>query len=161
MNISWSQQHLHNSLSSADMGRLTVIFNLLHIVGASMRQKEVSYLRNLPGSLDTLYTPSQEVLQHRREFALPRIHNTTWNIWCWLLPLENTMQNGYVWDVSFSVLHLTWFKRNFLEYRPTLSNSFLVINVKKQLGYLTKLSVYFWTAYTVRWSPVIFLLFFF
>ena len=55
-------------------------FNLLHAVGASIHQIGVSYLRNLSGSLDILYTPSQEVIQRRMEFALPRIHNTPWNI---------------------------------------------------------------------------------
>ena len=37
-------------------------FILLHAVGASMHQRGVGYLRNLSGSLDIMYTLSQEVL---------------------------------------------------------------------------------------------------
>ena len=72
----------------SQLGTLTI----LDAVGTSKHQRGVGYLRNLSGSLDIMYIPLQEVLQCRREFALPGIHNTPWNI----RVLPYTTQNGHV-----------------------------------------------------------------
>ena len=115
--------------------------NILHAVSASNRQRGIGYLKILSGSLDIMYTPSQKVLQCRREFSLPWIHNTPQNIWV----LAFTHRKHYAkqpclrCQLFSAPPHLV--ETQFLEYRPTSSKSALLINVKKQLGYLTKLSV--------------------